>query len=201
MKRRAWSLGAALLLLCATQAAQAAQASPSEERARILRQRGELKARFDADEAACRSRFGVTGCINDVKARRRDAMNVLREQELQLNEAERKERSAARLQALEAKRQQAAARPPAPPPPLAVTRPAGGAGSAPVLREPRRPRDDAADAQAAARRAAAAGQRLQDAADDRAKIAAREAERARNPKKSAPLPLPPEVAASGAVRP
>jgi hypothetical protein len=175
----------------------AAAAGPSDERARITRQRHALETRFAEQEAECRTRFSVTACIDDVKARRRDSMNVLREQELQLDDAERKQRTAQRLQALEAKRLEMLARPPVAPP-APVTRVVPRA--VPEPRETRRPRDTAAEAEAAARRASAAEAQRDEAAEDRAKIAAREAARAAKPKKSAPLPLPPEIAGSGSRR-
>jgi len=186
----------ACLLLSAT---AGVAADPAAERARIDAERHRVEARYAAEQADCSERFVVTSCADEAKARRRDALAVLRKQELQLDDAERKRRVAARLQELERKKDESAARPaPAPPTTTVVRKPAGAAAAA--SHAPRAPHDDAAEAQEAARRAQAAEKRRADAAADQAKIAAREAERAARGKAVAPLPVPSEVAASAAAK-
>jgi len=183
-----------LACCCALLAALPAWADASAERQRIDRERQAIEARFAAEEAACRERFVVTACVDEVKVRKRQALGGLRSQELMLDDADRKARAAARLQAIEAKRLEAQSRPPAPPQPAPVLRhPLPGASAPP--RAAHAPRETE-EAQAAARRAAAAERRREEAEADRAKIAAREAERQAKGKKAAPLPAQPPVPAS-----
>jgi hypothetical protein len=184
----------ALLLVGSSALAQ----DPATERRRIDAERRQVEARFAAEDAACRERFEVTSCVDEVKARRREALAGLRQQELLLDDAERRKRASARMQAIEAKRIEAESRPPAPPQPAPVLRRPLPPGAAASSREQRR--HDAQEATAAAQRASAAATRRAAAADDRARIAERESQRASDAKKSAPLPLPPEVAASGKPR-
>lgn len=80
--------------------AQAQAQAPDAERSQLLAQQAELSARFDAQEQACRARFVVSACIEGVQQRRREALAPLREKLLQLDEAERLRRGAARQQSL-----------------------------------------------------------------------------------------------------
>jgi hypothetical protein len=186
-------IGAMLLTALALGGARAQAAAG--ERHRIEVERRQLEARFAADDAACRERFEVTRCVDEVKARRREALGGLRQQELLLADAERRQRAAARMQAIEAKRIDAESRPPAPPQPAPVLRRAQPPRAAAAEPHDAR-RHDAQEAVAAAQRASAAATRRAAAADDRSRIAEREAQRASEARKSAPLPLPPELAAS-----
>ena len=189
-----WHVFLALLLAGSGALAQDAVV----ERRRIEAERRQFEARFAAEDAACRQRFEVTSCVDEVKARRRESLAGLRQQELLLADAERRKRAAARMQAIEARRIEAESRPPAPPQPAPVLRRPLPPSAAASSREQHR--HDALEATAAAQRASAAAARRAVAADDRARIAEREAQRASDTKKSAPLPLPPEVAASGRQR-
>ena len=65
-----------------------------DERTRIAAERQSLTERFTAEESACRTRFAVNACLDDVRARRRAALAPLRERELRLAEAERQRRAA-----------------------------------------------------------------------------------------------------------
>ena len=186
-----------LALLLAGSGAQAQDAAT--ERRRIDAERRQIEARFSAEDAACRQRFEVTSCVDEVKARRREALAGLRQQELLLADAERRKRAAARMQAIEVKRIEAESRPPAPPQPAPVLRrPLPPSAAAAASREARH--QDAQEAVAAAQRASAAATRRAAAAEDRSRIAERESQRASEARKSAPLPVPPEMAASGRPR-
>lgn len=95
-----------LLLLLAT-SLPALAADPvhdvAAERARIAAERSRAEAVFQAEQKACYGKFAVTGCIEEAKARRRDVLADLRRQEIALNDAERKARSAERMRQLEQK--------------------------------------------------------------------------------------------------
>jgi hypothetical protein len=188
-----------VMLLTALALVSARGQEPAGERHRIEAERGQLEARFAAEDAACRERFEVTRCVDEVKARRREALGRLRQQELRLADAERRQRAAARMQAIEAKRIDAESRPPAPPQPAPVLRRVQPPRASAVEPHDAR-RHDAQEAIAAAQRASAAGTRRAAAADDRSRIAERESQRDSEARKSAPLPLPPEVAASSRSR-
>lgn len=186
----------ALALLLAL-AAPLAAAGDAEERARIHAERRETETRFNAELAACSERFVVTACQDEVRARKREALALLRSQELLLDDAERKRRAADRMRQIEKKRIDAESRPAAPPEPeLRVPRAAASA-AAPASSASRphlgRVGDDPAQA---ARRAAAAERVREQAAEDRARIEQRKARRAQAGKPPAALPVPPEAAAS-----
>ena len=78
-----------------------AQTEPGDkaERARIGAERAQAEARFSAQEAACYKHFGVNDCLKAARTERRELLSGLRRQELSLNEAERKRKSAGRLRA------------------------------------------------------------------------------------------------------
>lgn len=170
----------------------AALADDAAERQRIAAERQAIASRFAAEEADCHRRFVVTSCVDAARARQREALNLLRHQELLLDDAERKQRAAARLDAIEARRAAAASQPaPAPVPPSSPSpRAEPPPPRPPTVPHAASPSASTAEAQAAARRAAAAKKRREDAAADRARIAEREAQHAAGGKKAAPLPLP-----------
>jgi hypothetical protein len=188
--------GTRALLLMALAFSSAMAQDPTGERQRIESERRQFEARFATEDAACRQRFEVTRCVDEVKARRRAALGGLRQEELLIADAERRKRAAARMQAIEANRIDAESRPPAPPQPAPVQRHPLSAGTPAASHEARRHDAHEAAAAAAAQRASAASTRRAAAAEDRSRIAEREAGRASESKKSAPLPLPPDVAAS-----
>ena len=183
-------------------AGAASAAIQPSERARLLARQQELQAAFDAEAAACRSRFVVTPCLEDVAKRRRLALQPLHERLLQLDEAERRERAQARREAVAARlaereRQQAAAAAqaasaatPAPRKPMWPRAPVGASAPAAV---PESSRAQARE-QAAAQRAVQAQQRAAAAAERQARVQQRLKERqaANRPVQ----PLPPAPAAS-----
>ena len=74
-----------------------------KERARINAERASLEAGFDTEEAACYKKFFVNSCLKEVQPRRRAALALLRQQEVALNDRERKDRAAAQIQKTEEK--------------------------------------------------------------------------------------------------
>lgn len=185
VRNRLWTLLPAWCVALAALPLPAVAAD--DERVRLVQQRRALSDTFAAEERACAQRFAVTACVDEIKLRRRDALAPLRERELQIDEAERVQRAAARRAAIAAKRAAAAAAPPASAaglpelrvrqPSVAAALPASGA------------RDDSRE------RAAAAGQRarqLQQGRDEAAAVQRRVQQRldARSGRKSDPLPVP-----------
>ena len=95
-------LTACLLVLPFASFAQE-QVDVAAEKARITAERSKTEGAFKAAEKACYRKFVVTECINEARAKRRDAMNDLRRQEQAINDAERKRRAAERLHEIEQK--------------------------------------------------------------------------------------------------
>jgi colicin import membrane protein len=73
------------------------------ERARIAAERSRIEATFEAERKACYSKFSVSGCIEDARARRSAQLGDLRRQEISLNDAQRKARAADRVRQLDDK--------------------------------------------------------------------------------------------------
>ena len=73
------------------------------ERLRIQSERASAEQRFGQEEAACYSRFAVTDCVREVRARRRALLDDLRRQEFVLGDSERKQRALEQFQRLEEK--------------------------------------------------------------------------------------------------
>ena len=100
-----------LFLFCCSLSLSAAMAqSPAQEkdsnaleRSKIAAERARLEAGFQAEEAACKSRFAVNACLQEIRPRRNAAMADLRRQDLLINEAERKARGADQIQKTEDK--------------------------------------------------------------------------------------------------
>lgn len=84
----------------------------AQERAAIQSQRVEIKARQQEAEQACWKRFAVQDCLNDIRRQARLDDSALRAREVSISDAERRERSAERLQEIE--RQKSQVRPPEP---------------------------------------------------------------------------------------
>jgi colicin import membrane protein len=80
-----------------------AQTSSDAERLRISTERAKLEAAFALEDTACYKRFLVNSCLDEVKARRRDALGDLRRQEIVLNDQARKAKAAEQLQKTEDK--------------------------------------------------------------------------------------------------
>lgn len=92
-------------------------ADEAEARQRLAAERQALEQRFDAEERVCADRFAVNACVDDVRARRRAALAPLREQLLQVDEAERRRRADERRAAVARKQAELAQRPAVPPQP------------------------------------------------------------------------------------
>jgi colicin import membrane protein len=172
------------------------QASAPRTRADIVARQRTLKAEFDEEERACRQRFVVTACVDDVRTRRRAALAPLRDAELRLEEAERRQQAEVRRAAVAEKQRAQAERGPEPAPARAAS------AAAPQPRSPWRvpsiaARSDEA-ASAAAARAQASQRRQAQAEAAQARIAKRQAEQAKKGQAAAPLPAP--EAASAARR-
>lgn len=78
-------------------------AAVQKERDRINTERLTLEAGFDVEEAACYKKFFTNSCLKEVQPRRREALALLRQQEVALNDRERKEKAAAQIQKTEEK--------------------------------------------------------------------------------------------------
>ena len=209
---------AVALALCAT-TASAVAVERSPERVRIEAERAAIEARWRAAEAECRTQFVVTACIDEAKSQRRAALAVQREAQLKLDDVERRERAAARLDELARKRAEAQSRK-APEvsvkasAPHATPRPILGPGkahapgassaassaaastsassSAPASAHATQAHRSAldGDTKAAALRAERAKQRRDEGEARRERIAQRAHRKASDAKKSAPLPDP-----------
>ena len=70
---------------------------PTGERDRIARERAAVEARFVEREAACQARFAVTDCVNQARGERREALAPLRRQTIALDDEQRQQRAARRL--------------------------------------------------------------------------------------------------------
>lgn len=107
----------AAVCLAAYGTGQAETGTPSAqaraaERAAIAEKRAAITQAQTLGEKACSQRFAVEDCLQDVRGKARAELAPLRARELELNQQERQERAAARLQAIEAKQAQTV--PPAP---------------------------------------------------------------------------------------
>ena len=193
------------LFLLAAALALPAGAQPEDsaaERARITAERTRADAQFEEAQKACYAKFAVNDCIGRARAQRRDVMADLRRQELSLNEADRRRRSAERLKEIESRtppqpQPRAAGEPREAPEPRTPGEPAANraaqpetAASAPRRRAaaaPRAPRQqERPDAEANARRY---DERLRQAQEHKAKVEKKAAESANKDVK--PLPVPP----------
>jgi len=193
-----------LFMACLTVAHAAAADVPNEqaERDRIAAERARAEAAFAVRERECHARFVVTSCLDAARRDRRQALERLRQQQVVLDEAERKQRAAKRMEtirsavsdeesrrrAAEARAHRKAERPfqPAPssvPPPMpaepASTPAAASRGASP----------------APSQRAAEYDRRQAAAKQHREAVQRRNAEGAARGKTAKPLPLPPAASA------
>jgi hypothetical protein len=171
------------------------------ERARIESERSQVQAAFMARERECRQRFVVTSCVDRARRDRREAMERLRLRQEVLDEAQRKQRAAQRMDDVRSKRSGEDAR-----------------HQAPVVQERRaRHRDGATPVAAPAAVASAASgaalrpdeearsaeyeKRQQEAREHRAAVERRNAARAAGGKAPVkPLPVPQAASAASPVR-
>lgn len=165
--------------------AAASLATPAE-RQQIAAERRNIERDFAAQEQACRQRFAVTGCVEDASARRRQALAPWREKELALDAADRRRRAAQRQAAIQARLQAASAAAASAPPVLPRTRKASTTPSTVLPAAP--PAASPAQASAAAGRVKDAAARKAEAEAVQARVARRQAERAREGKVVTPLP-------------
>lgn len=203
---RLW-IAAVCLAAYGTAQAQTSTASPQSraaERAAIAQQRAAIAQTQAQAEAACHQRFVVEDCLQDVRRKARAELAPLRERELQLNQQERQERAAARLQAIEAKQAQTV--PPAPlqahtrkpPPDAAALEQTQGARAAEAAARATQQRQRQADhAQRVQAQQAQAAQRQQQAEHDwlekqrQAKERQERVQAEQSRQRGQPLPVPP----------
>lgn len=184
MNKLAFLLAAGLALPALAQQ----QAEDAAERQRIAAERARVEAEFEQAQKACYARFAVNDCIDDARAKRREVMSDLRRQELVLNDAERRRRSAERLEEIEKKTadkraSDAAAAARAASAPASAPKPAQPAREPKAPRQPKEPRQ--VDAGENARRY---NERLEEARQHKAEVQKRAAERSKDVQ---PLPVPP----------
>jgi colicin import membrane protein len=175
----------------------------SDERAELAAQRAVLAERFGQQERECQARFVVTACVDEARSKHRSDLQVLRDREWRLDQAQRLELANQKRQELQRKQEALAARP-QPASAVAVTDTA--ATAAPTLPTPRRNAVQSVlrsapslqQAQAAAENTKAADQRLAKAAQAKARVKARvqkheatmAARYGADTKRPAPLPPP-----------
>lgn len=163
-------------------------AAQADERQRLQAGRERIQQEFVVQEAACQKRFAITDCMEDTRARRRRAMEPLRQRELALDAADRQRRAQERHTAIQAKAHAASAAEAAPPPVQPRVR------KAPVPAKAARPASapppDPVRAAEAARRMQEASKRQAEARAAQLRMARRQAEKTQAGKASQPLPVP-----------
>jgi hypothetical protein len=183
----------ALLALAACVVVVAARAADSDaaERARIRDERAQAQRLFEEREHVCNERFAVTGCLDAARAQRRETMDRLRQQELVLDNAERKQRAAARAARIREKEsiQESKPGPPGTREPPVAPKPAARASVPAASGATANAAPRISDEQARRNQAAFAEKQKQ-AAEHRADVERRNAERSQKTKASAPLPVP-----------
>ena len=101
MRRRWWLLALVLLLPPWLGAAPADEAVRTEGgRERIDAERRVVEARYKQALVACQGRFLLTRCLDAARSERRLALDLLQRQQLEIDDVARRERAAARQQAL-----------------------------------------------------------------------------------------------------
>lgn len=192
----------------------AATSTLQAERARIAAERSRINARFATEERACHQRFAVNDCLKASRNQQRAQLDVLRHEEIALNDAERQRKGAEQLHKLDEKQRarelDEAHRPAALPLPEPKAPPTPHGGKLPRTAEPKTPdtakieqyqesmrRKQEQHAADEARRAAQAAnapieeQRTADRQREAAEYKARALERnARKPSTAQPLPAP-----------
>jgi len=193
-------------VLAAALPAVSAAFTPEEERIereRIKSERAQVEAAYATRERECRDRFVVTSCIEGARRDRRQALERLRRQQEVMDEAQRKQRAAQRMEDIRSKIVDEDSKRPA----VTVRQRRDG-----------KPRDEPADRSPPERSASAAGparaasqataqetkrrldyaSRQQEAKAHREAVERRNAERAAKGKRpAATLPVPASAAASG----
>ena len=180
-----------LMLIALATGASAASLDRASELRRISRDRAAAEARFDAARRRCELQFVVTACLDEARAERRSRLEQLQREQSVLDDAERRQRAAARLRSIEDRTRASDDRGTAPP--STKAKPAAS-HLAPVPHAPRAapkvdPAAEAAQrADAAKRQQAGLAQRQREAEGHRQKILLRNAARDKVKPPSAPLP-------------
>jgi colicin import membrane protein len=206
------ALRVASFVVTATLSGALAWATPAEdaERVRLTQERATIDAQYATRQNECNQRFVVTSCVEDAKRERRRALDALRSRQIALDEARRKERSAARRSELsgnaaeQARREGTRASRPA----AAASEPVARHDEAPRSPEPhrstadraslsKRPVDADTKGAAAADRSAKEGRsratfeaRKEKAAEHRQDVLDKTTQRAQQHPPAAPLPIP-----------
>jgi colicin import membrane protein len=211
-------VAAFVLAVSAVPGAQAMDsASERAERDRIKNERDQAEAAYVARERECREKFVVTSCIEQARRDRRQALERLRLQQEVLDEAQRKQRAAQRVDEIrtkvsgeEARERETAAkerrRPHAGPASAAAAASAASGPTAVIVSEPPSAVAKPASVNAGAvgehtKKEAAYERRVEEAREHRAQVERRNAERAASgkaPAKSLPIPEPARAPASAA---
>ena len=98
-----WIVFYALMACLCANAQTNNDAKNDTERLRISSERVVLEDGFKREDTACYKKFWVNNCLDEVKARRSDAMADLRRQEIAINDQERKANAAEQVQKTEDK--------------------------------------------------------------------------------------------------
>jgi len=177
---------ASVIALCA------ALAHAEPERERIAAERAAAMARFAEQERACSERFVVTPCMDAARKEQRMTLARLRRAELVLDEADRRAAAARRRQELQERAAAQAARASEPDPADRGERQrTAPTPNPPAPVRPTRPASSASDQRAIEQRNQAAFEaRARAARARREAVERRNAERARERKVAAPLPVP-----------
>jgi colicin import membrane protein len=182
------------LWACAVVAASYAADQEALERTRIREERAQAQRLYEERAKVCNERFAVTGCLEEARAQRRDTMDRLRHEELVLDNAKRKQRAAERASRIREKQIEQESKP-GPlvvrerkePTPRPAPKTAASAGSERASQPSLTPRINEEQAQ---RNKAAFDTKQKQAAEHRADVERRNAERLQKGKPAAPLPTP-----------
>jgi colicin import membrane protein len=206
---KSWPGLIAAFLLAASAVAPAGAMDAASERAerdRLKVERDHAEAAYVTRERECREKFIVTSCIEQARRDRRQALERLRLQQEVLDEAQRKQRAAQRVDDIrnkvsteEAKQRDSAGKPRRRAEPASAASAPESATSGPtaiVINEPpsavaKPSAARASQAQVQAQKEAAYERRLEEAREHRAQVERRNAERAASgkpPAKSLPTP-------------
>jgi hypothetical protein len=197
-----------LLLPCAGWAAT----DEASERKQLSQQRADVEARFTHDSQICRTRFAVTDCMNEARARRAAELRPLQAREDELETAQRHARAQAQRERVAEKQREFAAEEGKRG--TAMAAPAASAPTVRALPEPRSPHMSPEEHGRAVQAELAAGEReaqirreqmaarQRDQQEHQQAVQKREQDRAAQGKKPAPaLPVPTaaEVAAAASA--
>lgn len=179
----------------------ASAVSASAQRARIAREIAAIDAQARSAEAACAQQFAVSACLRQVRSERRLAVRQLERQRAVLDDAERREKAAQRMERVRQRQEQdakddarpkvelrtrnAGATPAVAPASAAQDRPDGVPG-----REAKSAAAASAAQAQADRRVQATARRASEAQAHRDAVEKRNRERAATKPAAAPLPVP-----------